>query len=174
MEGRNRGSHAHAARRVDPQNLIKIQSRYSARLQPPGTRSPVRPRRGGLSELRATATTWRAKSLLLGHNPPGDLRDAAEIASDIGTQRAPFVLAGKSAGKKQKYARLHAQVDSVVAFQESDTPSLGAGAVPTGSEHCTSGALSARNCMRRCSRISCNPCSDPQIRGHSTSLQLFY
>jgi hypothetical protein len=45
----------------------------------------------------------------------------------IGTQRAPFVLAGKSAGKKQKYARLHAQVDSVVAFQESDTPSGGWG-----------------------------------------------
>jgi hypothetical protein len=33
-----------------------------------------------------------------------DLRDAAGVASDIGTQRAPFVLAGKSAGKKQKYA----------------------------------------------------------------------
>jgi hypothetical protein len=29
---------------------------------------------------------------------------AAEIASVIGTQRAPFVLAGKSAGKKQKYS----------------------------------------------------------------------
>jgi hypothetical protein len=45
------------ARRVDPQNLIKIQSRHSTRLRPPSTRSPVRPRSGGLPELRAKATT---------------------------------------------------------------------------------------------------------------------
>jgi len=91
---------------------------------------------------------------------------AAEIASVIGTQRAPFVLAGKSAGKKQKYARLHAQVDSVVAFQESDTPSQGAGAVPTGSEHCTSGASLVPNVSRQgiASPFPVAPFSVPSFR----------
>ena len=53
---------------------------------------------------------------------------AAEIASVIGTQRAPFVLAGKSAGKRQKYAaatnRQHGFVDATALpriYAEQDT-----------------------------------------------------
>jgi hypothetical protein len=68
----------------------------------------AKPKELGLNEHGSRPHTYMAR---LGRTVNFAFRESqsqsaieSQIASDNGTQRAPFVLAGKSAGKKQKYA----------------------------------------------------------------------
>ena len=88
----------------------------------PGTRNCATGRERDYRKMAARGLCSRTRP------PRKSGRDAAEIATDNGTQRAPFVLAGKSAGKRQKYAaatnRQHGFVDATALpriYAEQDT-----------------------------------------------------